>query len=329
MTAAERSLPFGRMSSPRIGIVAPSSPVGHQELQRGVERLKRAGFDNVRVHRQALARHFVSAGTNDERANALLDFAFDDGIDVIWCARGGYGAAKVVALLAEATKTRGLPKPKLLVGYSDITILHEFVRNAWGWRTLHAPMITAGPGTTESMWKAVDAIVRGERPSLPYEQPGTLRWISGAPSEVIEADVIGGNLSLWASMAGTPWQANARDRILFLEDIDEKVYRLDRMVVQLEQAGMLDGAAAIVLGDFTDCNDESPTVAGPTPDAPRVPLRPTWGLDDALLEIFGRVTERLRIPLARNLPVGHGPGFWPLRLGVRHALTPDGVLVAR
>lgn len=307
----------------RVGVVATSSPVGLGELDRGIARLRAAGFDVVE-HPNVRARHYVLGGTDEQRAGSLLDFAFDDAIDVVWCARGGYGAARVATLL-DADKSRGVPPRKTLVGYSDVTFLHEFVRQRWGWRTIHAPML-AGT-SSEAERAAAEAVVRGERPTLPYESP-CLRWIGDAPSRDVEGELIGGNLSLWATLAGTPWQPAGRGKILFFEDIGEKLYRIDRMVVQLEQSGMLDGAAAIVLGDFTDCDDEAPTMLAPD-GTTRIPMRPTWSLDDGLRETFGRVAQKLGVPLAIGLPVGHGPSYWPLELGVRHTLTRDGRLARR
>lgn len=335
------------MSSPRIGVVACSSPVGLLELELGLKRLREAGFDVV-VHPNTTKRHFVNAGTDDERAQALLDYAFDDSIDVIWCARGGYGAARVVSLLHErvaelhysgarifsSTATYDVPRKKLLVGYSDVTVLHEFVRKTWNWRTLHAPMIAASKTPpTQDEWHAVDSFVRGEMPSTPYTLP--VRWLTSPPSENLAGDLIGGNLSLWVSLAGTPWQPDPRGKILFFEDIGEPLYRIDRMVVQLEQANMLEGAEAIVLGDFPDCNDESNTMLDPSQSVDqidwtkRVPLRPTFTLEQGLLEIFGRVAKRFGIPVATGLPVGHGSNFWPLLLGASHHLNREGLLLDR
>jgi muramoyltetrapeptide carboxypeptidase len=308
----------------RIGVVATSSPVGKHELQHGVDRLRTSGFDVV-VHPHAIARHFVNAGTDEQRASSFVEYAYDDSIDAIWCARGGYGAARAITAIDAMTKGRPSPKPKMLIGYSDVTVLHEYVRQRWGWKTLHAPMVAASPGTPDEQWAAADAIVRGERPATAYEKP-CLRWHGPALAKDIAAPVIGGNLSLWVSLAGVPWQPQHRGKILFFEDIGEKIYRLDRMVVQLEQAGMIEGAAAIVLGDFTNCDDESPTVLGDD-GVSRVPMRASVSLDDGLREIFGRVAEKFGIPLAIGLPVGHGPSYWPLRLGVEHRLTVAGALI--
>lgn len=311
------------LAAMKIGVVATSSPVGKHELNAGLNRLRKAGFELV-VHSNVLNRAFVNAGTDDERATSFLEYAYDDSIDAIWCARGGYGAARTVNAIEAMTKDRPSPKPKLLVGYSDVTFLHEYVRQRWGWRTLHAPMVAASPGTPAEQWAAADAIVRGERPELGYQR-ACLRWHGPAPARDIAGDVVGGNLSLWVTLAGTSWQPPAKGKILFFEDIGEKLYRIDRMVMQLEQARMLDGAAAIVLGDFTDCDDESPTVLGD--DGTRVPMRKTLTLDEGLEEIFGRVARKLGIPLASGLPVGHGPSYWPLMLGARHRLTCAGALL--
>ena len=308
----------------RVGIVSPSSPVGFVELDRGIARLRSIGFDVVE-HPSARDRAFVNAGTDEARAQGLIDFAYDDAIDLIWCARGGYGAARTVPLLAGATTVRGKPKPKTLVGYSDVTFLHEYVRQAWDWRTIHASMVCALPGDGELAASA--ALARGERASLPYAAPGTLRWLANAPSADVVGHAVGGNLAIWSTLAGTPWQPAAGGRILFFEDISERLYRLDRMVVQIEQSGMFDGCAAIVLGDFNECTDESPTMLDPDGGEGRVPMRPTLTIDEGVRTSLGRVAERFGVPLAAGLPVGHGPNFWPVELGASHRLTIEGALI--
>jgi muramoyltetrapeptide carboxypeptidase LdcA involved in peptidoglycan recycling len=163
--------------------------------------------------------------------------------------------------------------------------------------------------------------------------------MTDAPTQPIEAEIVGGNLSLWACVVGTPYAGKASGRILFLEDVDERPYRIDRMMVQIEQAGGLDDVRAIILGDFTNCDDESSTCIKPLgprenprtlldniDQRERIPLRKVFTLDEALLEIFGTIGARLKIPIATGLPVGHGPNFNPLPLGAQYRLTPDGKL---
>jgi muramoyltetrapeptide carboxypeptidase len=137
----------------------------------------------------------------------------------------------------------------------------------------------------------------------------------------VEAELVGGNLALWASIVGTPFAPTAgRGRILFFEDIGERYYRLDRMLTQVRQAGLLDGAAAVVLGDFTNCDDDPPQmVRGPAGNA-QMPLRRAYDWTEAEAEIFGTIG----VPVARGLPVGHGPNFAPLPLGARYRVGDDG-----
>jgi muramoyltetrapeptide carboxypeptidase len=322
----------------RVGIVAPASPCGQVELELGIEWLARAGFDVV-VHPQCARRHFIFAGSDDERAAALFETACDRDLDVVWAARGGYGAARLLPILSDLTKRHGKPPRKLLVGYSDITVLHEFVRHHWGWPTLHATMPAADLSAVRPAdWGATVSLVRGEHAAIPYERP-CMSFIANRPAEPVVAELIGGNLSLWQSLMGTPWQSDARRRIVFFEDLSEPLYRIDRMFTHVVQSGGLDGAAAVVLGDFTDCKDESHSVLKPPASedereqvrkdragAPRVPLRKVYDQREAFDEIFGEVGKRLGIPVATGLPVGHGPNFAPLPLGARYALHADGSL---
>jgi muramoyltetrapeptide carboxypeptidase len=160
-------------------------------------------------------------------------------------------------------------------------------------------------------------LVRGKHPGAIWgERP--LTWLT-EPVDV-SGDLIGGNLSLWAAMTGTPYPpAAARGKIVFFEDIGEKFYRIDRMVTQIRQAGLLDGAAAIVLGDFTNCDDDAVKMVG-GPRETKVPLRPQYDWAQAVAEIFGG----LGVPVATGLPVGHGPNFAPLPLGAVFEITGDG-----
>jgi muramoyltetrapeptide carboxypeptidase len=127
----------------RIGVVAPSSAVGQVELANGAAHLRAAGFEVV-VHPQCAGLCYTFAGADAERAQALYDFATDPGIDAVWAAGGGYGATRMLPLLDGLCEEFGNPRSKLLVGYSDITVLHEYVRSRWNWSSLHFPMPSAG-----------------------------------------------------------------------------------------------------------------------------------------------------------------------------------------
>jgi muramoyltetrapeptide carboxypeptidase len=165
------------------------------------------------------------------------------------------------------------------------------------------------------------AIARREKPQEPWGR-WQLKWIGTPPARAIEADLIGGNLSVWNSLTGTPLAELAKDKILFLEDIDEPPYRIDRMVTQLRQSGRLDGVAAIVLGGFADCEDRVSQVLVSADSQKRMPLRRSYSVDEALEISFGS----LGIPVAMGLPVGHGAHSTPLPLGEKYRLDRAGVL---
>lgn len=316
-----------------VGIVAASSTVPKVEFDIGVEHLRAAGF-KVTTHPQVLEHHFTFAGTDDRRADAIYEYANDPNIDVVWMARGGYGAGRLLPMLEEMTRKRGKPKQrKLLIGYSDVTVLHEFVRSRWGWCTLHAPMPSASNFSLlkESEWKATLDLIHGRKPANVWnDQP--LRFLNRAPDKAIESELVGGNLSLWASVMGTPFAPATNGRMVFLEDIGEPFYRIDRMMTQLVQADSFKGVRALILGDFTNCNDEDNQCLAPpdasidprtllnNPAAKKQSLRKVYQQPEAFQEIFAH----LPIPVAIGLPVGHGPNFAPLPLGAKYRLTPDG-----
>jgi muramoyltetrapeptide carboxypeptidase len=312
------------MSQPlRIGILAASSCVPKVEFQIGLQRLQNAGFETL-VHEQCLSQSFTFAGTDEERANALWELATDDSIDILWCARGGYGATRLLPLLQELTRSHGPPPKKLLVGYSDVTVLHEFVRTNWNWATLHAEM----PGTRSftqlhpDQWAAILRAIRRDPISEPWS-PHRLEFISNPPATPIQAPLVGGTLTLWAALCGTPFQPSAHGKMLFFEDVGETWYRVDRMINQLLQAGAFTGAKAILLGDFKNCPDEDTLVLKEKDSPERIPLRRVYSQGECMQETFGHLANQLQVPIALGLPVGHGPNFWPLALGAQYKLSPD------
>ncbi|HEX3359163.1 MAG TPA: LD-carboxypeptidase [Tepidisphaeraceae bacterium] len=324
----------------RIGIFAASSIVPMAEFGLGVQILRDKGFE-VTIHSQVSKEHFIYPGTDEERATALYELACDDNIEILWAARGGYGASRLLPMLDSLTRKQGKPKrKKLIVGYSDVTVLHEFARHHWGFATLHASMpagMSFAQLSPEDQLPTL-ACARGEPARFAWEQT-ELHFITAAPKEPIEAEIVGGNLAMWQCVIGTPYAGDAHGKILFLEDVDERPYRIDRMLTQLVQSGGLDGVRAIILGDFTSCDDESSTCLNPLEAGEnvyqllegiekreRIPLRKVYPLDEALREIFGTVGERLKIPVAVGLPVGHGPNYSPLPLGTRYRLSPQGTL---
>jgi muramoyltetrapeptide carboxypeptidase len=310
-----------------VGIFAASSIVPLVEFAAGIEHLKQFGFD-PKIDPQVYEHHFTFPGDDESRADAIYRFANDPSIQILWAARGGYGAGRLLPILERLTREQGKPKQKkLLIGYSDVTVLHEFVRQRWGWSTLHAPMPAAGsfPKLIPAEWSSIVEYVHGMPASPPWEiKP--LKWMTAPPAKPIHAELIGGNLSLVAALAGTPWANNGKGKIIFLEDVDEAFYRIDRMMIQLEQAGAFDGAAAIVLGDFTDCHDENNQCLVSNGGTEKKPLRKVFEQSEAFEHIFTALAKRVGVPMAQGLGVGHGPNYAPLPLGAMYDLSTDGIL---
>ncbi|MGI5289508.1 S66 peptidase family protein [Nonomuraea polychroma] len=272
-----------------VAIVSPSGPPDPVLLERGVQRLASLGL-KVTVGAHVLDRQELDylAGDDAARAADLQAAWCDPAVTMVFCSRGGYGAARLLDLLDwDAMRGAG---SKVLVGSSDITALHNAFAIELGVPTLHGPMaacdVLAGErGPEPSSWESLQAAlsgtpapVRGDRVLAPGRAEGVLS---------------GGNLSLLASMCGTRWQPSFAGKIAFLEDIGEEPYRIDRMLTQLLQAGAFDGVRGIALGSWVDCGDPYPI------------LRDRLG--------------RLGVPILAGLPVGHGSPqmtVWLGRLGV-------------
>jgi muramoyltetrapeptide carboxypeptidase len=324
-----------------IGIVAPSSVVPLVELKLGVEQLKRAGF-SVKVHPQTKKKFRYLAGTDEERAQAFYDFAIDPDCEIIWCARGGYGAVRILSLLEKLTSKRGTPRSgKLLCGYSDSTALFDFVRKEWGWSVLHAPM----PGLrsffqlTKDEKNTLYSWVNRTAPEKPWGG-ARLKQVGGTSlSADCTGDIVGGNLVVWSSLVGTSFQNSALGKILFLEEVSEYPYRIDRVLSQLELAGAFEGVRAVVLGDFLDCADSVPQglIAMPKrglddpmlkkiPPGKLKPVRKKLNEKKLVCELFSEIGEHNGFPVFAGLPVGHGPGHYSLPIGASYRLTPAGIL---
>jgi len=311
----------------KIGIIAPSSVVPADEFKKGVAHLEAAGFE-VEVHPTVLGQNYFYPADDETRAKAFLEFAFRDDLDIIWCARGGYGATHILPDLKKATAKKK-PKKKTLLGYSDATALLEFTRVNWGWKTIHSPMPSNTVFTTlkDSEWKSIleqmKISLAGKKTSTVsssnFSSLKPVHLPKGSMKKPIVAPVVGGNLAVWNSLIGTPYAGNARGKILFLEEIQENIPRINRMLNHLEQSGGLKGVKAIVLGDFLDCHDSVMKVNGE-------PIRKVYPSEEALDFVFRLISEKTGIPVWKNAPVGHGPNYHALGLGLKYSFDSKGNL---
>ncbi|MCL2373432.1 MAG: LD-carboxypeptidase [Defluviitaleaceae bacterium] len=224
-----------------VGIIATSSPVDALKLDRGVEILQGIGL-RTKIYESCYSTHDYLAGEDALRLADLHSAFADDDVQAVMVARGGYGAARLLPHI-DFNTIRQNPKP--FIGYSDVTALHVAFNQICKLPTYHAPM----PATEQFAHEITQLYFRhmflGEAP--PQKLPPAKTIVPGQ----VRGILAGGNLSLLAASLGTPYEINTTGKILFLEEIDEEPYKVDRMLCQLSQAGKLSAAAGIILGSFS------------------------------------------------------------------------------
>jgi muramoyltetrapeptide carboxypeptidase len=217
------------------------------------------------------------AGKDEDRAADLQEQLDNPNIKAIWCARGGYGTVRVVDLI---DFTQFKKHPKWLVGFSDVTVLHNHL-NTMGYKSIHGIMPI-------SLAKASPEAIESLRLSL-FGQP--LKYsIDPHPMNRLgkaSGELVGGNLSILYSLLGSPSAIDCKDKILYIEDLDEYLYHIDRMMMNLKRNGCLESLKGIIVGSMTDMKDN---------DIP-------WGKN--ALEIVQDVTKKYNIPVIFNFPAGH------------------------
>lgn len=276
----------------RVKLVAPARWVERELVERFAALAARHGIE-VEVSPQCFERSGQLAGSDETRAAALVDALSQPGVDAVWCARGGYGAGRLLERLGGApTAAAG----RILIGYSDVTMLLLGIRNT-GLRMIHGPMpidLSAG-GRDANFLPLFAALAAGRLPGAPELPAGALRTV--VPGRA-RGPVVAANLSLLTRLVGTPHGPDLRGAILILEDVDEKLYAVDRMLVHLRHAGVLHGLAGLVMGGFTGLSDDAIPFGEDVPAMTR------------------RLAGDLGIPVIEGYPVGHGP---------ENAAVPQGV----
>ena len=238
----------------RVALVAPASAVPAEKLEPALEYVRSLKLEPVLYPSCFFEnRDGYLAATDIQRAKDLNDAFADSSIDGIWCIRGGYGGHRILPLL-DADLIRN--NPKWFGGYSDVTALHTFFNQVCGFETYHVtmPSTEPNPDAYTLCWlkKALFGNLCGKL-DAPEGQKTTM-LVPGTAT----GPLCGGNLSLLAASLGTPWEIDTKGKILFLEDIGEKTYRVDSMLTQLRNAGKFRDCAGIILGAWTDCPPEYP-----------------------------------------------------------------------
>lgn len=280
----------------RIGIVAPSGFMAFEKMETCVNTLQDWGY-NVRLGTttHSYSQNYFS-GSDDERLRDLQEMLDDPDVHAILCARGGYGMSRIIDDLSFKKFKK---HPKWIIGFSDITVLHAHILSHYGIATLHAPMAAAfnDGGFTSPYIQSLKDVLEG-RPTR-YE---TVTHPMNQHGEA-EGELVGGNLTLLAHIIGTRSDFKTKNRILFLEDIGEYIYNIDRMLLQMERSGKFDKLAGLVVGGFTESKDTE---------------RP---FGKTVEEVIHDLVKGLDIPVCFDFPVSHGRENYALKVGCRYTLS--------
>lgn len=287
-----------------VAIIAPSSNLKADYLERGARELERLGL-RVRFEQSILDKYRYTAGRDLRRARELMDAFTDPEVKAVWAARGGYGAMRLVGLLDDEALAAN---PKIFIGYSDLTALHLYFYRRFGWVTFHGPMAAKDMAGGEEHYDKrtlIGALGLNRRAAPLGEIASGLATLHGGKSGgAVTGRLLGGCLTLVTAMAGTPDALDARGAILFLEDTATRPYAIDRMLQQLRLSGGFDGVRAIVFGEMTDCTQ-------------------TADQGYSLAEVLADCTSGLGVPVLFGLKSGHSrQGNLTLPLGVSALLDP-------
>jgi muramoyltetrapeptide carboxypeptidase len=277
-----------------VRVVAPSSPFDPAALERGLEVLTGRFGLRPRMRSDLSARRGYLAGDDARRADEWREAVEDPEARAIFCARGGYGAMRILAAVDPAPL---LARPKALVGFSDVTAFHAVLNRA-GLATVHGPVVTQLGRAPEDALRHLEAVLGGAPRAGPWELPAPGAGL--VASRTVRAGrasgpILGGTLTILAHLAGTPFAPRLDGAILFLEDVGEKPYRIDRCLTQLRLAGALDGVAGVAVGQLTGCDDGGQLAA----------------------DVVREAALALGVPAIEGVPAGHEDANFAIPLGAR------------
>jgi len=285
-------IPQSLRDGDQIRIISPSGRIDPVYIDRAADVLFSMGFHPV-VGRYAKSVHGRYAGTDEERLSDLVDAYQNPDVKAILCSRGGYG---VVHLLSKINPDLIRNNPKWLIGYSDITALHALSQNC-GIASMHAPMARhlADEDPSDPTVIAFSDMLRGKRPVYKFDAHSLNR--NGECNGILR----GGNLSVLQGLRGTPFDVSAENTILFIEDIGERPYQVERMMYNLKMSGFFEKISGLIVGQFTDYEEDSE-------------------MQKNLPELLWDVISEYDFPVAFGFPVGHVSENMPLLCGCKCVL---------
>lgn len=290
----------------KVALISPAGPVPEPSVvDQCREELEKLGFT---VWTGPSAGKFMDyhAGTDAERTKDLMDALTDPDIKAVFCTRGGYGSGRLLPGLDYRTIAAN---PRMFAGFSDLTAVHAALMKKAGIATLHSPTIASalvyesqrieGPSRGIFLQHLTSAEPIGSiREKMQWNDPWTIRGGKAA------GKIFGGNLAVFSALVGTPYIPEPEGMILFLEDVGEEPYRLDRCFTQLEQSGYLSRVEGIILGQFTDAEPSNPK-------------------REKIDVVLPRILGHLPVPILGNFPAGHVPVHASLPFGCRVEMDAD------
>ncbi len=285
-----------------IGIICPSGYMPYEKAVMAIESLAEWGFRVVPG--KTLGHQFnYFSGTDEERLADLQMMMDDDNIKAIFCARGGYGMGRIID---DIKFKKFEKKPKWIIGFSDITVLQSNLYSCYKIASLHAPMAVAfndAESTNPYIQSLHDALI-GRHAS--YTNAGNSFNKKGEASGVL----VGGNLSILAHLLGTPSEIKTKNKILFIEDVGEYIYNVDRMMYQLKRNGKLDDLKGLIVGKFTDMKDT------------------TLPFGQTVEEVIFNIVKDYDYPVCFDFPVSHDKENYALKIGGKYKLSVSSTLVS-
>lgn len=297
-------------SGDTIGITSPAGFITTAEILPAIAMIESWGF-KVKIGKTIDKRDFTMGGTDQERAADLQEMMDNPEIKAIMCARGGYGLVRIIDLL---NFDRLLQKPKWIIGFSDVTVLHGHLNRQYRIASIHSKMCNSfptDPAMADAMQletiSSIRKVLKGE--TLQYQGP----FLNINKPGKASAELVGGNLSIIETMSGTKSDLQTAGKILFVEDTGEYLYRLDRMFWNLKRTGKLEQLAGLIIGGFKVKPDDPGEEFGKT--------------------IYDIVLEKVKsygYPVAFDFPVGHQKNNFALKCGIKHSLEvgPNGSRLA-
>lgn len=303
-TEKKRLLPARLKAGDTIGIISPGSAASEAQLADGIAQVKALGF-KVKLGKNLGKQYGYVGGTDAERVADLHAMFADTSVAGIWCIRGGYGCTRILSALDYQLIKKN---PKALIGYSDITALLQAIYMETGLIGFHGP--NAQPKMEPYTLASFKQVLMTSAATQPIPKYVLTAEDSYAPVKMLKPGkatgrLAGGNLSLLAAMCGTRYGLDARDKIVLLEDIGEKPYRIDRMLTQLLEGSRLAEAAGILIGQFKNCEAKD--------------LTTSLSLADCLMDRLGK----LDLPILTGFSFGHVAHQCTLAIGALARLDAD------